>query len=190
MRGEGYWLSDNDDQGSGANRGSPEPRFLVIGKVLGAWGVKGEIKVEIMTGFPERFALLQRVYLEGRAEPYNLERFRLHGKRVLLKLEGCSDRNAAEKLRGQLVQIPIEKAMPLGEDEYYLHQILGLTVWTTDGECLGVVREILFTGSNEVYVVQGEGREILIPALEDVVLEVDLEGQRLIVQLMEGLISG
>jgi 16S rRNA processing protein RimM len=164
------------------------PRYLVIGRVARPWGTQGELKVEIMTDFPDRFALLRKVYLGPKAVPFTLEGFRLHKGSALLKLEGCHDRAAVEKLRGQLVQIPIEEAMPLEEDEYYEHQIVGLTVWTTGGECLGTVDEIIFTGSNDVYVVRGEGREILIPAIENVVLEVNLAKRRLIVEMMEGLI--
>jgi len=146
------------------------------------------LKVEIMTDFPDRFALLRKVYLGPKAVPFALEGFRLHKGSALLKLEGCHDRAAVEKLRGQLVQIPIEEAMPLEEDEYYEHQIVGLAVWTVGGEYLGTVDEIIFTGSNDVYVVRGEGREILIPAIENVVLEINLAKGRLIVEMMEGLI--
>jgi len=141
-----------------------------------------------MTDFPDRFALLRKVYLGPKAMPFALEGFRLHKGSALLKLEGCHDRAAVEKLRGQLVQIPIEEAMPLEEDEYYEHQIVGLAVWTAGGEYLGTVDEIIFTGSNDVYVVRGEGREILIPAIENVVLEINLVKRRLIVEMMEGLI--
>ena len=141
-----------------------------------------------MTDFPDRFALLRKVYLGPKAVPFALEGFRLHKGSAVLKLEGCHDRAAVEKLRGQLVQIPIEEAMPLEEDEYYEHQIVGLAVWTVGGEYLGTVDEIIFTGSNDVYVVRGEGREILIPAIENVVLEINLAKGRLIVEMMEGLI--
>lgn len=165
-----------------------EPRYLVIGQIVAPWGVRGEVKVTIETGFPERFKQLQRVYLGEQVTPFVLERSRLHKGHALLKLEGCDDRAVAEKLRGQWVQIPIEEAMPLGEDEYYVYQIVGLEVWTTAGEHLGRVSEILFTGANDVYVVWGEKGEILIPAVEDVVLEVDLAGGRLIVELLEGLV--
>jgi 16S rRNA processing protein RimM len=146
------------------------------------------LKVEIMTDFPDRFALLRKVYLGPKAVPFALEGFRLHKGSALLKLEGCHDRAAVEKLRGQLVQIPIEEAMPLEEGEYYEHQIVGLAVWTAGGEYLGKVDEIIFTGSNDVYVVRGEGKEILIPAIENVVLEINLAKRRLIVEMMEGLI--
>jgi 16S rRNA processing protein RimM len=164
------------------------PRYLVIGRVARPWGTQGELKAEIMTDFPDRFALLRKVYLGPKAVPFALEGFRLHKGSALLKLEGCHDRATVEKLRGQLVQIPIEEAMPLEQDEYYEYQIVGLAVWTTGGECLGTVYEIISTGSNDVYVVRGKGREILIPAIEDVVLEVNLAKRRLIVELMEGLI--
>jgi len=165
----------------------PRP-YIIIGRVVRPWGTRGEVKVEIMTDFPHRFALLKRVYLGREAAPFALEGFKLHKGWAILKLAGCDDRTAAEKLRGKLVQIPMEEAMPLGEDEYYVYQIVGLTVWTTTGECLGQVTEVLSTGSNDVYVVRDGGREILIPAIEDVVKEIDLAKGRMVVELMEGLI--
>jgi 16S rRNA processing protein RimM len=117
-----------------------------------------------------------------------MEGFRLHQGRVLLKLEGCDDRTAAEALRGAFVQVPIEEAIPLDEGEYYEHQIVGLAVWTAKGEALGEVVEILYTGANDVYVVRGLDRsEILIPAIAGVILKVDLEAGRLVVELPEGL---
>jgi 16S rRNA processing protein RimM len=140
------------------------------------------------TDFPEHLERLKRVYLGEKVTSFVLEGSRLHKRHALLKLEGCDDRDAAEKLRGQFVQIPIEEAMPLGEDEYYVYQIVGLDVWTAEGEHLGRVSEVLFTGANDVYLVQGEKGEILVPAVEDVVLEIDLAGGRLTVELMEGLI--
>lgn len=167
----------------------PKPRpYIIIGRVVRPWGTRGEVKVEIMTDFPHRFALLKRVYLGREATPFALKGFKLHKGWAILKLAGCDDRTAAEKLRGKLVQIPMEEAMPLGEDEYYVYQIVGLTVWTTKGERLGRVTEVLSTGSNDVYVVRDGEREILIPAIEDVVKEIDLAGGRMVVELMEGLI--
>ena len=172
------------------------PRYLVIGRVARPWGVRGEVKVEIITDFPDRFSRLRKVYLGPQAMPFTVEGFRLHKGMALLKLKGCHDRTAIERLRGQLVQIPIEEAVPLEQDEYYEHQIVGLAVWTTGGEHLGTVDEVIPTGSNDVYVVRGQacpedsrrGREILIPAIEDVVLEIDLAEGRMVVELMEGLI--
>ena len=164
------------------------PRYLVIGRVAKPWGIQGEVKVEIMTDFPDRFSLLRKIYLGPKAMPFALEGFRLHQGSALLKLEGCPDRTTVEKLRGQLVQIPIEEAIPLEQDEYYEHQIVGLAVWTAGGEYLGKVDEVISTGANDVYLVRGEGREVLIPAIEDVVLEINLAQGRMVVELMEGLI--
>jgi len=108
---------------------------------------------------------------------------------VLLKLAGCDDCNAAEALRDLLVQVAIEDALPLEEGECWLYQVLGLEVWTTDGERLGLVQEVLETGANDVYVVQDRrGQQVLIPALKNVVLEIDLDAGRMLVELPAGLI--
>ena len=110
---------------------------------------------------------------------------------TLLRLEGCHDRTAAEALRGYLVQIPREEALSLEEGEYYEHQILGLEVWTASGAHLGELVEIIYTGANDVYVVQpadANGQDILVPALEDVVLDIDPDAGRLVVELPEGLL--
>jgi len=162
------------------------PEYLIIGQVVGSWGVRGESKVSIITDFPERFSSLKRVYLGEGYVPYKVQHARLHKRWALIKFVGVDDPADARALAGQYVCIPIAEAMPLAADEYYEHQILGLAVWTDEGEYLGRIAEILFTGSNDVYVVQGEG-ELLIPALKDVVLRVDLEQGRMIVHLLEGL---
>ncbi len=182
------------DLGSGEQRRASEPRFLAIGRVVGVHGVRGELKVEILTQDPQRFGQLERVFvgLEGEEPvPWPLEAYRLHKGRALLKLAQCDDRNTAETLRGYLLQVPLEEAIPLEEDEYYEHQILDLDVWTVAGEHLGRVADIIYTGANEVYVVRSVApvlREILIPAIEDVVLEVDLEAGHLVVELPAGLL--
>jgi len=107
---------------------------------------------------------------------------------VLLTLVGVDDRDAAEALRGQWIYVAIEDALPLGEGEYYHFQIVGLQVITAEGEALGRITEILPTGANDVYVIQGPRGEILVPALEGVILNVDLPNGRMIVRLPEGLL--
>jgi len=167
---------------------------LAVGQVAGAHGIRGEIKVAVLTDDPQRFGQLSQVWL-GRDEqeptPWALEGFRLHKGRALLKLKGCDDRSMAESLRPNLVLIPLEKAIPLEEDEYYEHQIVGLEVWMVSGERLGEIEEILYTGANEVYVVRGDEpdrQEILIPAIEEVIREIDLEAGRLTIEPLEGLL--
>jgi 16S rRNA processing protein RimM len=182
------------DEGSGGQGRTPEPRFLAVGQVVGIHGLHGELKVKLLTDDPHRFALLERVYVgpDG-AEPLPrvLAGYRPHKGNVLLKLEGCNDRYTANTLRGHLIQIPPEEAVPLEEDQYYEHQILGLQVRTISGESLGEIVEIIYTGANEVYVIEGPDPgqpQILIPAIKDVVLEVDLESGHLLVELPEGLL--
>jgi len=168
---------------------STEPRFIAIGRILRPHGVRGEVVVEVWTDFPQRFDTIQTVYLgnEIEAEAWQVADTRWHKDRVLLKLQGCDNRTAAERLRGLLVQIPIEEAMPLPEGEYYPHQLVGLDVVTVEGENLGRLSDVLFTNANEVYVVVGPRGQILLPAIAEVILKVDLQAGQMVVRLMEGL---
>jgi len=201
----------NGEEGGGAREtGSPPfsspPRYLAIARILTNYGVHGELRAEILTEFPQRFAGLQTVYLgddrfshatpalsracenlSEEAQPYSLESSRLRRGQVILKLQGIDTPEQAAKLRGQLVQVPIEEAVAPPEGQYYLYQIIGLAVETTAGEPLGHVTEVLFTGANDVYVVHGEQGEILVPAIEEVVKQVDLEHGRLVIELLEGM---
>ncbi len=107
-----------------------------------------------------------------------------------MKFAGYDTPEAAAKLRGQVVQILAEEAAPLPQGQYYHHQIVGLEVFTTEGERLGAVEEILETGANDVYLVRrDDGREILLPAIQDVIQEIDLEHKRMVVRLMPGLVE-
>ncbi|HSJ59328.1 MAG TPA: ribosome maturation factor RimM [Anaerolineae bacterium] len=181
----------NDEGGSEAGREASEPRFLTVGQVVGVHGIRGEIKVDLIADDPDRFQTVDRVLIgpvDQEPVPWPIEAARSHKGRALLKLEGCEDRNCAEMLRGQLVHVAIEAAVPLEAEEYYEHQILDLEVWTGGGERLGTVVEILYTGANEVYVIETDsGSEVLIPAIDSVVRSIDLEAGRIIVDLLEGL---
>jgi len=106
---------------------------------------------------------------------------------MLLKLVGCDTRDAAQGLRGMLVQIRTTDAAPLGEGEYYTYQVEGLIVETDVGEVLGKVVDVIETGANDVYVVRGPRGEVLLPAIHEVVLEIDLTAGRMRVHLLPGL---
>jgi len=177
-------------RGSGRAINSTEPRFVAIGRIVQPHGVRGEVSVEVLTDFPERFDTLEVVYLgsASEAEARQVKAARWHQDRVLLSFEGCEDRTAAEGLRGLLVQIPIEEAMPLPEGEYYAYDLIGLDVVTVEGEALGRVDDILFTGANDVYVVVGPRGQILLPAIADVVERIDLSAGQVVVRLMDGLV--
>ena len=146
--------------------------------------MRGELKVELLTDFPERFQRGARVWLQG--EPRRILASRPQGRSVLLMLEGIEDRRAAEAVRGEELLLPRPKALP-GEDVFYQHDIVGLQVETAGGEALGKVESIFSTGANDVFVVRGERGELLLPAIEDVVKEIDLPGRRVVVELLAGL---
>jgi 16S rRNA processing protein RimM len=175
------------------NSGSTEPEFLylAIGRIVRAHGIRGELSVTVLTDYPERFEQTERVYIgsEHEADPYQVTGYRWHKANVLLSVAGVEDRNAAERLVGQFVQIPREEAMELPAGSYYLFQLIGLDVITEAGERLGVVREIIETGANDVYVVRDDAeRDILLPAIPQVVLNVDLEQGQMLVHLLDGLV--
>ena len=156
------------------------PGFVAVGQIGAPWGVRGDVKVRPLTDFPERFQPGAPLWVQGRR--HEVQRSRWSRGLVYLALSEIDSRNAAEELRGALLEVPEHDLAPLPEGQYYRFQILGLEVWTTEGACLGRVAEILSTGSNDVYVVRGGPREMLIPAIEDVVKEIDLEGGRLVVE--------
>jgi len=178
-----------DTRGSGS-RPTPEPRYLAIARVVKPFGVRGELKLTVLTGFPEKLDRLARVYVGESAAPHEVVRFRWHGDELLLQLADVRDRGAAEELRGQLVQIAREDAVPLAPGEFYEHQIVGLNVITTDGEPLGQVVEVLATGANDVYVVQGPRGEVLLPARVEVVRAIDLDAGTMTATLLPGLLEG
>jgi 16S rRNA processing protein RimM len=162
-------------------------QLIVVGRVVAPWGVKGEVKVEVMTDFPDRFSPGEEVHIDGC--PTIIENSRWHKGRAILKLDTVDSVEAAEKLRGRWLEIPPSKLRSLPKDQYYQFQLMGLEVWTTQGQHLGRIADILPTGSNDVYLVQGELGELLIPAIEDVVKSVELEKGRIVVELIAGLLQ-
>ncbi len=159
--------------------------LIAVGVVGGPWGVRGHVKVASLTDLPERFSPGSQLLLDDR--PIHVQSSRSYKGGLVIKLREIDSRQAAEVLRGKLLQVPKDRAEPLPKGRYYHFQILDMQVWTKEEHFLGTVKEILTTGSNDVYVVRGDSKEVLIPALEDVVLEVDTEKGRMTVDLPEGL---
>jgi 16S rRNA processing protein RimM len=152
------------------------------------------LRVEIITDYPERLEQHTCFYLASPDSPeaarrYPVEKLRQHRGALLLKLGGCDDRNSADELRGMLVQIPLEKAVPLEEGEYYHFQLIGVRVETESGKWLGQVVEVLETGANDVYVLRGPRGEVLLPAVEEVIRELDLESKRMVVRPLPGMLE-
>lgn len=165
--------------------------FVTIGRVTAPHGVRGEVRVLPMTDFPERFDGLRKIFLASRQEreARTIEAVRWHKQFVLIKFEGINFRDEAANLRGRLVQVPLEEAHPLPPDTHYVFQLVGMEVFTREGRRLGVVKDVLSTGANDVYVVERaeDGSELLVPALHHVVLDIDGEKRRIEVQLLPGL---
>lgn len=159
---------------------------VVVGRVVAPWGVRGEVKVEVMTDFPDRFTGKEEVYVGGTL--MTIEGCKWSKGMAIVKLDRIGSVEAAEGFRGQFLEIPRAQVRALSEDEYYQYQIVGLEVWTSGGDFIGRVSGVLPTGSNDVYVVSSADGEILVPAIEDVVRLVDLERGRMEIEPMEGLL--
>jgi len=168
----------------------PEPRYLVIGRIQRPHGVRGELRMEIVTDYPEQLSRLHTLYLGKKQRSYALEGVRLHQKVALVKLLGVDDRDAADELRGELVYVAVEDAVPLEEDEHYEYELVGSNVFTEEDELLGEIVEVFTApGANDVMVVHGPRGEVLIPLIEDVVADADLAAGRLVIRLLPGLLG-
>ena len=161
-----------------------------IGIIVKPQGLNGETRVLPTTDEPGRFSLLETVLIEKNNEikQYKIENVRPHGNMLLIKFAGVNDRNAAELLNGAVIKIPADIALPLGDDEYYIRDLIDMEVFTDESKKIGVIRDVLITGANDVYVVKTpDGREILIPAIKECILSVSVKNNRMDIHLMDGL---
>ena len=157
---------------------------IVIGRVGAAHGIRGELRIIPLTDFPERFMSLREVMVGD--ELLHIESVKPQGKNFLMRFREYAVREDAQKLTGRLLTVARAEAAPLDEGEYYVFDIVGLTVYDEEDNELGTVENVLRTGSNDVYAVRSEdGREILIPALRKVVRTIDVPNGRMTVRLSE-----
>lgn len=170
---------------------STSTEWATIGVVVALFGIRGELKVRLLTDIPDRFAELDAVYLGPADRRYAIARARPYkGEMVIVKLEGVDDTNAAEALRNAELRIPISELAKLPPDSYFQHDILGMTVYTLAGRALGPIIDIIETGSNDVYVIRGaDGKQILIPAIKAVVKQVDLTRRVMSIDPLPGLLE-
>jgi 16S rRNA processing protein RimM len=173
----------------GSEEESTGPRFLVIGRITKPHGVHGEMRVKILTDEPKRFTWLEEVYIgKNNPQPSKVETVRFHKSWALLKLQDCNDRDAANLLRSYLVQVPESEGIALEEGEYYLHQLIGLQVQTEESEYLGSIAEVIETKANNVFVVNNDGAEILLPDIGEVIRDIDFDSGIVTVRLLPGLV--
>ncbi len=165
--------------------------WATIGKVVALFGLGGELKVRRLTDIPNRFAELDAVHVGDFHVRHIIESVRPYkGDMILLKLKGFDDATSAEKLRNADLYIPLRKLAKLPPDSYYQHDILGLRVFTLDDKSLGTIIDIIETGSNDVYVVKTEsGTQQLIPAIKDVIKQIDLIRQTMHIDPIPGLLD-
>jgi len=163
------------------------PEFITIGKIIAPWGIKGELKVKVVTDFPQRFTPCSKIYINR--QPMTINSTEWHKGKAIIKLNTINSIEDAQRLRGQPIEIHHSQVYPLPEGQYYHFQLTGLEVWTTQGELLGTVTEILTADSNDNYVVHGAKGEILIPAIEDVIKSIDLNKGCIVIEPIEGLLS-
>jgi 16S rRNA processing protein RimM len=163
--------------------------MITIGTVTGVYGLRGMIKVRPAGAFPERFQGLKKVFLKTARAPaaaFVVRSVKLAGSAVHLALEGINSPEEARRYQAAWLQLPDDEAFPLPEGYYYHHQLIGLVVYDGNRE-LGVLKDVLETGANDVYVVQGAGKDYLLPAVAQVIKHVDLDGGRLYVDMLPGL---
>ncbi|GAB4441004.1 MAG: ribosome maturation factor RimM [Chloroflexi bacterium OHK40] len=165
--------------------------LLLIGQILGPFGVRGQVKVKAFTDRPDHIARQVRTIFTGPGRPpLTLRRLTEHKPGLLIAtFEGITTREAAEELRGEELYIRAVDAAPLASDEYFLHDLVGLAVSTTAGEAVGSVREVLETGAGEVLVVARAGQpDALVPMVRDFIAELDIPGRRVVIIPIEGLL--
>ena len=164
--------------------------MLAIGKVVGAHGIRGEVTIHFYgdSDRPYQSGDLIRIRPPGQTDAaFKIISARPHKRNFLFRFEHITDRDGAERLIGAEVVMDRSDLPPLDDGEYYWSDLIGMSVHTTDGDYLGTIAQILPTGSNDVYVVQDGSRETLVPALDWVVVEVDVAAGTMRVDLPEGL---
>ncbi len=164
--------------------------YFEIGQIVNTFGIKGMVKVKPFTENVEQFEELEKIYIKNKKgkKEYKIQEVKYHKQMVLIKFEGIENPEDADLLRGSYLVINRKDAKPLEEGTYYIVDLLGLEVYTDEGILLGKVDDIFNTGSNDIYVVKDElGKQVLLPGIEDVIKEVDIENGKITVHIIPGL---
>lgn len=166
-------------------------KYLEIGQIVNTFGIKGMVKVKPFTDDITRFDRLKKVYIENKTvkKEYEIGEVKYHKDMVLIKFKGIENPEQANLLRDMYLLVNREEEEPLEEGTYYIVDMIGLDVYTEEGKLLGKLEDIFNTGSNDIYVVKDElGKQILLPAISDVIKQIDMENRKIIVHLISGLI--
>lgn len=165
---------------------------LEIGQIVNTFGIKGEVKVKPFTEDIRRFDKLKKVNIQQKnsKKEYEIENVKYHKEMVILKLKGIDKIEQAELLKNSYLKIDRNDEEPLEKGTYYIVDLLGLSVYTDENILLGTLDDIYNTGSNDIYVVKDElGKQTLLPAIQDVIKQIDMENKKIIVHIIKGLLD-
>ena len=164
--------------------------LLQVGVITTTHGIRGEVKVFPTTDDPRRFEELPSILLDTGKELCELEiqRVKYFKQFVILKFRDVDDINEIEKKKKKSLYVTRDMAVPLEENEYYIADLIGMDVFLEDGSLFGRIKDVLETGANDVYIVQTQEKEVLIPAIKDCILQVDVESNKMVIHLMKGLV--
>ncbi len=163
-----------------------------VGTIQGAKGMRGELKVSLNTAHPTHLLSLESIYLniaDSKSILYTIDKAIWDGSKFTLKLHGIDDRNTAEALRGAKMMIPENAAYKVGEDEYFIEDLVGMNVVDTSGTNLGKIKEVLNFPAHDVYVISKDDNEILIPAVHEYIQEIDMHTGTIMITPIDGLIN-
>ncbi len=166
-------------------------QLLQVGVISSTHGVRGEVKVFPTTDDINRFKKLKQVILDTGREHRTLEveGVKFFKNLVILKFKGIDNINDIEKYKGKSLYVDRANAVKLKKNEYFIADMIGLRVFTEEGELFGTLKDVLETGANDVYILDTEKHgEVLIPAIKQCVLDVDIENRKMVIHLMEGLV--
>lgn len=166
-------------------------QLLQVGIISSTHGVRGEVKVFPTTDDVKRFKKLKKVILDTGREhmPLEIESVKFFKQFAILKFKGIDNINDIEKYKGKSLLVDRQHAVKLRKDEYFIADMIGLSVFTEDGETFGIMKDVLETGANDVYIIESlKYGEVLVPAIKQCILDVDIENQKMTIHLMEGLV--
>lgn len=165
--------------------------MITIGKISRHHNKEGELKVLILSDFPDRFLDLDRVFLEkgDDIKRMHIENVWFQKEFAIVKFAEVNSLQDAEKIKDYFIKVPASEAVELPEGHFFLHDIIGMDVYTEEGQLLGKLEDIITTGSHDIYVVYQGKKEIMLPAIKDVVKEIDLTHKKMIVHILEGLLD-
>ena len=165
--------------------------LLSVGKIIKAQGIKGEVRILPFSGIAEDLLSYGMLYLncDLRPETFTVTKSRVHGKFFIVKLADVDSRDASEQLVGREVFVAIADMPVLSADEFYWHELKGLLVVTDQGKELGTVNSLIATGSSDILVISGKGHEYLVPAIDEIIVEVNWETRTLVISPMPGLLE-